>query len=153
MACVSRPSCLKPRHSDGKCGLRLLAKPRFTHFSIEPRLASARDGICPIKCGPTTWGVRDKLGSSAAQMSGAAVSRTGGSRIYTGPVLQGLQYTALQELRSSNCYFYSSLLTSKIINHHVCYITIYTVDIQQDCISDGTKLTDSHLEHQYLRFI
>ena len=32
------------------------------------------------------WGVRDKLGSSAAQMSGAAVSRTGGSRIYTGPV-------------------------------------------------------------------
>ena len=28
-----------------------------------------------------------------------------------------------------------------------------TVDIQLDCISDGTELTDSHLEHQYLRFI
>ena len=37
--------------------------------------------------GPTAWEVRDKLGSSAAQMSGAAVSHTGGSRIYTGPVL------------------------------------------------------------------
>ena len=34
-----------------------------------------------------SWGVRDKLGPSAAQMSGAAVSRIGGSRIYTGPVL------------------------------------------------------------------
>ena len=87
-ACVSRPSCLKPRHSDGKRGLRLPAKPRFTDFSIEPRLASARDGTKPrLKCGPTAWGVRDKLGSSAVQMSGAAVSRTGGSRIYTGPVL------------------------------------------------------------------
>ena len=87
-ACVSRPSCLKPRHSDGKRGLRLLAKPWFTDFSIEPRLASAHDGTKPrLKCGPTALGVRDKLGSSAAQMSGAAVSRTGGSRIYTGPVL------------------------------------------------------------------
>ena len=62
--------------------------PRFTGFSIEPRLASPRDWTKPrLKCGPTAWGVRDKLGSSAAQMSGAAVSRTGGSRIYTGPVL------------------------------------------------------------------
>ena len=90
-ACVFRPSCLKPRHSDGKRGLRLLAKPRFTDFSIEPRLASARDGTKPrLKGGPTAWGVRDKLGSSAAQMCGAAVSRTGGSRKYTGPVLYGL---------------------------------------------------------------
>ena len=88
IAFVSRPSCLKARHSDRKRGLRLLAKPRFTVFSIEPRLASVRDGAKPrLKCGPTAWGVRDKLGSSAAQMSGAAVSRTGGSRIYTGPVL------------------------------------------------------------------
>ena len=87
-ACASRPSCLKPRHSDGKRGLCLLAEPRFTDFSIEPRLASPRDGSKPwLKCGPTAWGVRDKLGSSAAQMSGAGVSRTGGSRIYTGPVL------------------------------------------------------------------
>ena len=87
-ACVSRASCLKLSHTDGKCGLRLLAKPRFTDFSIEPRLASARDGTKPrLKCGPTAWGVRDKFGSSAAQMSGAAVSRTGGSRIYTGPVI------------------------------------------------------------------
>ena len=86
-ACVSWPSCLKSWHS-GKRGLRLVAKPRFTDFSIESRLASARDGTKPrLKCGPTAWGVRDKLGSSAAQMSGAAVSRTGGSRIYTGPVL------------------------------------------------------------------
>ena len=87
-ACVSRPSYLKPRHSDGKRSLRLLTKLRFTDFSIEPRLASARDGTkLRLKCGPTAWGVRDKLGSSAAQRSGAAVSRTGGSRIYTGPVL------------------------------------------------------------------
>ena len=86
--CVSRPSCLKLRHSDGKHGLRLLAKPWFTDFSTEPWLASARDGTKPrLKCGPTAWGVQDKLGSSAAQMSGAAFSRTGGSCIYTGPVL------------------------------------------------------------------
>ena len=71
-ACVSRPSCLKPQHSDGKRGLRLLAKPRFTDFSIELRLASAGDGAKPwLKCGPTAWGVRDKLGFSAAQMSEA----------------------------------------------------------------------------------
>ena len=87
-ACVSWPSCLKPQHSDRKRGLWLLAKPRFTDFSIELRLVSARDGTKPwLKCGPTAWGVRDKLGSSAAQMSGAVVSRTGRSRIYTGPVL------------------------------------------------------------------
>ena len=87
-ACVSRPSCLKPRHSDRKRGLRLLAKPWSTDFLIEPRLASARNGTKPrLKCGSTARGMRDKLGSSAAQMSGAAVSRTGGSRIYTGPVL------------------------------------------------------------------
>ena len=81
--CVYRPSCLKPQHSDGKRGLWLLAKPRFTDFSIEPRLSSAHDGTKPqLKRGPTAWGVWDKLGFSAAQRSGAAVSRTGGSRIY-----------------------------------------------------------------------
>ena len=86
-AYVSRPSCLKPRHSDGERGLRLLAKPRFTDFSIEPRLAFVHDGTKPrLKCRPTAWGVGDKLGSSAAQMSGAAVSRICGARIYTGPV-------------------------------------------------------------------
>ena len=87
-ACASRPSCLKPRHSEGKRGLQLLAKLRFTDFSIKQRLASAHDGTKPLlKCGPTVRAVRDKLGSSAAQLSGAAVSCTGGSRIYTGPVL------------------------------------------------------------------
>ena len=64
-ACVSRHSCLKPRHTDGKRGLRLLTKPRFTDFSVEPRLTSSRDGTKPrLKCGPTAWGVGDKLGSS-----------------------------------------------------------------------------------------
>ena len=65
-----------------------MVKPWFSDFSIEPRLASARDGRKPrLKCKPTAWGVRDKLGSGAVRMSGAAVSRTGGFHIYTGPVL------------------------------------------------------------------
>ena len=90
----SRPSRLKPQHSDGKRGLRFLAKPRFTDFSIEPRLASARDGTKPrLKCGPTAWGVRDKLGSSAAQMSKAAVSLD--TIIGSGPQLLGLRLAAL----------------------------------------------------------
>ena len=85
--CISA-QLLEPRLTAAKRGLQLMVKPRFTNFSIEPRFASARDGRKPrLKCGPTAWGVRDKLGSSAAQMSGAAVSRIGGSRIYTGPVL------------------------------------------------------------------
>ena len=80
MVCVSQPSCLKPQHTDGKCGLQLVVKPQFTDLWIGPRLASAHDGREPLfKCRPTAWGVQDKLGSSAVQMSGAAVSRIGGT--------------------------------------------------------------------------
>ena len=85
MACASRAQL--PETAEHGREVQLIVKPRFTDFSIEPRLASAREGSkLRFKCRPTAWGVWDKLGSSAVQMSGAVVSRIGGSRIYMGPV-------------------------------------------------------------------
>ena len=85
--CISSQLLETATHSR-EMRLAVYGKAAVQDFSNEPRLASGRDGRKPrLKCRPTAWGVQDKLGSSAAQMSGVAVSRIDGSRIYTGLVL------------------------------------------------------------------